>query len=373
MMKKLTALALGSVLLCGSMLPVMAAEGPIDPASVSHNEEESISMCESVLYYGTVKQIIKDEKGIMTQLHMESERDGEYVMNLAPETVWIDSGRHAASDPSTLQEGERIYVFHSCASTRSLPPQSAAFVIVRNIPMGTGCAQYHKVEEVSQVEGKLRLTTDQGSLILFTDAETTLSRYGDDAPLHAEDIQSGDTIMAWYDAVAESDPGQAYTHHLMLLPGTSDMDSDNNDAPLTRAELVSMLYQKAGTPETTAGEVDYTDVAAEAEYAAAVRWAAAEKLISGYGDGTFGPEDTLSREQLVTILWRYAGSPMLMDYTGLTQFSDVGELSRFAQLPMAWAHQQKLISAVADGRLDPQGPVSYELAETMLAAVTPRK
>ena len=74
----------------------------------------------------------------------------------------------------------------------------------------------------------------------------------------------------------------------------------------------------------------------------------------------------MTREQLVTILWRYEGSPMLMDYPGLSQFAGVGEISRFAQPAFAWAHQQGLIAADEDGLLHPQAEATRELAETML-------
>lgn len=60
-----------------------------------------------------------------------------------------------------------------------------------------------------------------------------------------------------------------------------------------------------------------------------------EELMSGYGDGSFGPGDTLTREQLTVTLWRYAVSPVLMDCPGLTQYRDASEILRFAQSAMA--------------------------------------
>lgn len=66
-------------------------------------------------------------------------------MNISSDTVWIDSGNRTASDPADLKEGESVYVFHSPISTRSLPPQSAAYAVVRNIPQDISCAQYHVV------------------------------------------------------------------------------------------------------------------------------------------------------------------------------------------------------------------------------------
>ena len=77
--------------------------------------------------------------------------------------------------------------------------------------------------------------------------------------------------------------------------------------------------------------MEYSDVADDALYTEAVRWVTSEGYMGDNGDGTFGLDDTVSREQLVTILWRYEGSSMLMDYPGLSQCADVGEISRFAQ------------------------------------------
>lgn len=368
MMKKLTALALSGTLLCAMTLPAMAAGTPPVSAPIPTAVEKFASTHDSVLYYGTVKKIVKSEDGAIAQLHMTSDRYGEYVMNIFSDAVWIDSENHTADDPTHLREGEHIYVFHSYAETRSLPPQTTAYVIVRNIPMDASSAQHHYVESVSLVDGKLTITTDQGGLLIYADDKTELSRYDGSAALTMKDIQAGDHIMAWYQAVAESYPGQTYADHLMLLPGESAADEPQEES-LTRATLISLLHAKAGKPVVNY-DMHYTDVATDAEYAEAIRWATSMNLISGYANGSFGPEDTMSREQLVTILWRYAGRPMLMDYPGLTQFSDAAKISRFAQPAMAWAHQKGLISAVSDGLLDPQGSVSLKTAETMLAAIT---
>ena len=65
---------------------------------------------------------------------------------------------------------------------------------------------------------------------------------------------------------------------------------------LTRAELVSALHQKAGSPVVNFA-MDYTDVEPEAEYAEAVRWASSEKIAGGYGENQFGPEDPVTRSR----------------------------------------------------------------------------
>lgn len=126
-----------------------------------------------MLYFGQVTQVVRDEAGTVTRLVLSSERYGEYIMNISSDTVWIDSGNRTASDPADLKEGESVYVFHSPISTRSLPPQSAAYAVVRNIPQDISCAQYHVVEEVTEGEdGGLIVTTDNGGLLIYLDGDT---------------------------------------------------------------------------------------------------------------------------------------------------------------------------------------------------------
>ena len=191
----------------------------------------------SVLYYGKVEAISRNKNGEMTSLHMSSDQYGEYVMLLSEDTVWIDSGNRTASDPATLKEGEGLYVFHSPAATLSLPPQSAAFAIVRNIPQDAGCAQYHKVSETVWEDGKLKITVDQGGLSLLTDGKTEFSFYNGEGVPASEDISAGSWIMAWYDTYAAVYPGQAYARHVMVL---------NREEALSRSGLAVMLHTAQG-------------------------------------------------------------------------------------------------------------------------------
>lgn len=369
MNKNLTALILTGALACAMTLPAMAAGNPAVPViSDDPTAEEQLPLPDSVLYYGTIREIGKDEDGSISRLWLESDRYGEYVMNISPDTAWIDSGNHTAFDPAGLKEGERVYVFHSPVSTRSLPPQSEAFVVVRNIPADAGCAQYHEVESVDRKDGTLTITTDNGGLLIRADQKTGVSRCGEKGACTLEDIQAGDKVMAWYDAVAESYPGQTYASHLMLLSASA---VPAEETPLTRAELASMLYEKAGKPVVNYA-MSYSDVAEDASYAEAVRWAASEGLISGYGDGSFGPNDVVTREQAAVILWRCAGTPMLMDYPGLSQYEDADEISRFAQQAMAWAHQKGLIGQ--EGKtLEPQAAVTVEEVDPLLQTLSFKK
>lgn len=362
MKKKWVTLALSGALLCTFGAPALAAEDGISApqGAGAAGTEEVQPLPDSELYYGTLKEQLTGEDGTVTALYMESPQFGEFIMNVSDETLWIDSGERTSSSPSELAEGEPLYVFHSPVSTRSLPPQSAAFAVVRNAPQDIGCASYKKVEAVEERDGEIQITTDNGGLILYIGEETTRSAYTGDSTEGLDGIEVGGHIMAWYDVVALSYPGQAYLLHVMTLPQAVD------STPLTRSDLAVLLHTAQGGPVVNYA-MNYSDVDQSAPYAEALRWASSEQLISGYGDGRVGPEDDVTREQMAVIFWRWAGSPMLMDYPGLTGYSDAGEISRYAQPALAWAHQKGLLPDGA--RLGPKETVTRAEAEKMLQAL----
>lgn len=112
MMKRtLSALMLSGALLCALSVPALAAEPAAPQTDTSLTQEETLP--DSVLYYGTVTEVVRDEAGTVSRLALSSEWYGDYVMNLSADTVWVDAGKRAASDPSDLEAGEAVYVFHS--------------------------------------------------------------------------------------------------------------------------------------------------------------------------------------------------------------------------------------------------------------------
>lgn len=143
MNKKLPVLILTGALACAVFSPALAAEKAPALTPPAAYVEEVQTLPNSVLYYGTLTEIVRDEDGSIFQLSMDSEQFGEYVMNISEQTAWIDSANHTAADPAALQEGQSLYVFHSPIATLSLPPQSAAFAVVTNLPMDAQSAQLH--------------------------------------------------------------------------------------------------------------------------------------------------------------------------------------------------------------------------------------
>lgn len=364
MNKKLTAIILVGALACAMTVPAMAEGNTAVPISAPISVEEPQPLPDSVLYYGTVKEWVKDENGAIKQLVLESERYGAYVMNISEDTVWIDSGRRTQSDPSDLKQGERVYVFHSAVETRSLPPQTTAFAVVRNIPMDAGSAMYHKVESVSLQDGKLTITTDNGGLLMFADSETQLLSYGTDAAPSLEDIQPGSHVMAWYGAVAASYPGQAHANALMVLPKQETAENSEKGSLLTRAGLVSALHEKTGKPVVNYA-IHYTDVNADSGYMEAVRWAVSEGLLKEEGE-SFLPDNFVNREELAVALWRYAGSPMPESYAVLNEIADADEISVSARPAVAWVCETGALSVMEEDIFAPQQPATTGILHSAL-------
>ena len=152
------------------------------------------------------------------------------------------------------------------------------------------------------------------------------------------------TADAWYaDAVA-------YVQDNGLMSGTGDA-LFSPDAGMTRAMLATVLYRAAGSP-TVSGADSFTDTAADIWYSDAVVWASAQGLVNGYGDGTFGTNNPVSREQIAAILWRYAGSP---DVQPGPAFADEDEISGYAMQAVDWAQGAGIINGRENNRFVPDG------------------
>ncbi|MBQ4566081.1 MAG: S-layer homology domain-containing protein, partial [Oscillospiraceae bacterium] len=137
------------------------------------------------------------------------------------------------------------------------------------------------------------------------------------------------------------------------------------DTSMTRAMLVTVLWRYAGEPAE--GENTFTDVPAGLWYTDAVAWAAHNNIVSGVGDNKFDPNGNITREQMATILYRYASSQGLdtSAKADLSAFPDAGNISGYAQSPLGWAVAEGLIKG-SDGKLLPQGNATRAQVATIL-------
>jgi hypothetical protein len=163
---------------------------------------------------------------------------------------------------------------------------------------------------------------------------------------------------SWYHTCVD------YVIEKQLMTGVGDNQFDP-DGTLTRGMLAQILYNQAGKPAVTA-ENPFSDVGSDQWYYNAVRWAYAQGLVTGYGDGKFGPEDLVTREQLAAILWRAAGSPEPTQ-TALG-FTDAGTISDYAQKAMLWVNENGIVGGYTDNTVKPQASASR--AETARMIMT---
>ena len=165
---------------------------------------------------------------------------------------------------------------------------------------------------------------------------------------------------SWYfSAVSE-----AYAEGLMS--GTSDTTFSPSGST-TRAMIVTMLYRMAEEPEVTEA-ASFSDVAEGKYYTDAVAWANANGIVTGYEDGTFAPNQAITREQLAVILYRYAQF-MKEDTTAtaaLDQFSDAASVGGYAADAMSWAVAEGIVTGMTDGTLSPKTGASRAQVAVML-------
>ena len=182
----------------------------------------------------------------------------------------------------------------------------------------------------------------------------------EDVPLTEGKVADFDDVPAdaWFAEAVQ----YVYEHDLMT--GVSENLFAPN-AQMNRAMVAQILFN-VEKPADTEAPAAFRDVAPDAWYAEAVNWAVWQGYMSGYGAGSFGPNDALTREQLVTVLWRYSGSPVMGDSSMLNTFSDAAMTSDYAQQAMTWAYAQGVISGNADGTLNPQGTATRAEVATIL-------
>ncbi len=178
------------------------------------------------------------------------------------------------------------------------------------------------------------------------------------AELPFADVKTGDWF---YDAAK-------YVYDNELMDGTSA----TTFAPLmttNRAMVVTILWRQAGSPVVNHA-MNFDDVESGAWYTEAVRWAASENIVKGYSDTVFAPDDTVTREQLAAILYRYAESKGcdVSAKGDLTVFTDGGNTSSWAAEAMEWAVGAQLLSGKDGNVLDPTGTATRaEVAKILMS------
>ncbi len=189
------------------------------------------------------------------------------------------------------------------------------------------------------VEGGIILTVKQGETLKVVDNSK-----------HFADVEEN----TWYADEVK------FVAARELFEGTSATEFSPNIA-MSRGMLVTVLHRLENKPQ--GAHSSFTDVASNQYYADAIGWAAANDIVRGYGNGTFGPDDPITREQLAVLLWRYAGSPQS---TGsLDSFVDGNKTATWAVNALRWAVEQGIVIGKGNSILDPQGQATRAEVATM--------
>lgn len=152
-----------------------------------------------------------------------------------------------------------------------------------------------------------------------------------------------------------------------------------DDGFATRGDVIKELYWDYGAEDTVDSEAGFSDIAADSDLAAAAAWAASRGIAKGYGDGTFGPDDFVTREQAVTLLYRYV-QYRGMGLQGLWMFQldypDAAEVSEWADEAMHWAVGNQVLTERDSGLLEPKDYIGINelpvLVRNMENAITLR-
>lgn len=162
--------------------------------------------------------------------------------------------------------------------------------------------------------------------------------------------------------------GIEYVRKNNLMNGAGEGTFLPNE-PMSRSMTATALHRLAGSPAPTKA-AEFSDVPEGQWYSQAVAWAAERQIVSGYGDGRFGPAYPVTRQQLAAILYRYAQQS---DRTGLEKtadlsaFSDQGQIGEYALAPMQWAVGSGLLTGTSSTTLDPNGLATRGQIATILA------
>jgi hypothetical protein len=259
----------------------------------------------------------------------------------------------------TVSSSYAITVSSSTNGSVTVSPTKAAEGATVTITVKPDDGYVLNVLTVKDASGKTIAVTESNGKYTFKmpgSAVTVSATFkAESSSLPFTDVATGDWF---YEAVK-----YAYDNSMMNGVGHNLFAPSSN---LTRGMIAQVLYNLEGTP--AAGSSAFTDVAADQWYANAVNWAAANDIVGGYGNGKFGPEDDITREQMAQILYNYAAFKGydVSAQGDLATFNDGAKTSDWALAAMKWAVGTGLLQGY-NGNLNPTGTATRaEVAQILM-------
>jgi len=393
--------AMLAVLLLTAMAPIASFAEPDDASAALTTQTEK----EMLSAHATIKEITDNFVLVKT------DTDGDIKLNTSDQTVFLDNKTREIKSLSDLKEGDQVIAYYSPKMTRSEPPQSVCYAIITNLG-DLSLANLLRVGEISDTDGGIKFLDADGGYIITVLEDTPITAIDTVDAKTTADICEGDLLFAWFGIVALSYPAQAQADAILIVgsideeTGTEE-DAVVSDSPfadvkekdwfydavmyvfenelmtgtstdpmlftpggtMTRGMVVTVLYRMAGSTDVSDIENPFDDVADGRFYTDAVKWAAENEIMNGVSDSDFAPDAVVTREQMATILTRYATSidkgpvgawAIHLTYTDLDKVSDwAGEGVMFCTL-------KGVITGKPGDLFDPKGPTTRAEFATML-------
>lgn len=182
-------------------------------------------------------------------------------------------------------------------------------------------------------------------------------------------VRDGYSFRGWYldEALTKPAASLRLTRHTAVYAAWDELPGESE--PVSRAAFVAALWQAAGAPVVDY-LLTYSDIAADAPYAEAVRWASSERIALGTDGGLFKPDDALTREECAALLYRLAekqGQGFTGAWMFLLPYEDRAALSEWAYKAFAWCHMKGILTGT-DGMCRPKDALTREECAAILAA-----
>lgn len=218
--KKIVTLTLAGALTAAMFTPALAVnntETILSTPLISQQEEVTVEYTRTI---GVVQEVDVQAQNILVK-----NEQTEIQFNLDEKTWLVDGEKGTAIDLADLK-GKEVVVAHSMATTRSLPPQSYAYAVVTK---GEVTPNYAIIEAVEAgKDGAVRLTTNNGGMWVTVTEKVDIKPLATKDIVTLEDLQPGAQVILYYDIVALSYPGQAYTDRVVLLKPAEEPIAEEN-------------------------------------------------------------------------------------------------------------------------------------------------
>jgi len=279
--------------------------------------------------------------------------DDGYIVSDIPESSGTGAGYYKVSVPSSVTGGSI-----SASVNEAKEGQRVTLTVKEYTDY-----ELEDIEVYDKHDKEVKLTAQSGNRWYFTmpkskvTVKVNFAKVGSSTIVVPPGTSFWDTPdSAWYQSAI------SYVTRNGLMSGVGN-GGFAPELPLSRAMLAQILYNREGRPAVE-GKSPYTDVADDAWYANAVIWASNRGLVSGYGYGKFGPNDTVTREQFATVLFHYAGNPPFAGEQLV--YLDAYKINDWAKLGMEWAVSRGIMSGISVDLMAPQGATSRAQAAQML-------